>query len=463
MEPAAEDIALGAEATTPVTLNRLWETATRARPTISCRAPARASKGFRRSARRSASSIEWGSPIRPRSNSFTPSATRRHWSRTSQTGWCSSTSTRARSKPCSARAARTSLETLREELRKDLDLHKAGIDIVSVLIEEVHPPAGAAAAYHAVQAAEINASASIFDEVGNSQAHRGRSGAGGLPAHVGRRSDGLRDHSARPPAKRIASRPIAGANKSPAPDAFLLERYYGKPRGQRSPIHSFYDHRPSAEARTKGRSSTCAPFPARRAPSPRGLRKPARRRAAPRRYLRSSPAPRAIARATLGFFHYPLDRLAARMFSHHDTPGGDDHHDHDKLGFSLRIGVAALVLLAAVAAACIVMVPAGEAGVITRFGNPNRVITRSRPRLEDACADREHDSDRPAAANDVHRPAGRRHARWVARLGSSVRRLAGAERSATRPAILALRAQSARRSRAPAAQLRQRRDAHHLQ
>jgi membrane protease subunit HflC len=63
------------------------------------------------------------------------------------------------------------------------------------------------------------------------------------------------------------------------------------------------------------------------------------------------------------------------MFSHHDTPGGDDHHDHDKLGFFLRIGVAALVLLAAVAAACIVMVPAGEAGVITRFGNPNRVIT----------------------------------------------------------------------------------------
>ncbi len=41
----------------------------------------------------------------------------------------------------------------------------------------------------------------------------------------------------------------------------------------------------------------------------------------------------------------------------------------------LRIGVAALVLAAAVAAACIVMVPAGQAEVITRFGNPIRVIT----------------------------------------------------------------------------------------
>jgi modulator of FtsH protease HflC len=41
----------------------------------------------------------------------------------------------------------------------------------------------------------------------------------------------------------------------------------------------------------------------------------------------------------------------------------------------LRIGVAALILAAAVAAACIVMVPADQAEVITRFGSPIRVIT----------------------------------------------------------------------------------------
>jgi membrane protease subunit HflC len=66
------------------------------------------------------------------------------------------------------------------------------------------------------------------------------------------------------------------------------------------------------------------------------------------------------------------------MFTHHHH---DDHdHDHDDdhdHGFepAVRYGVAATVLLAAIAAACIVMVPAGEAGVITRFGNPTRVVT----------------------------------------------------------------------------------------
>ncbi|HEY6455713.1 MAG TPA: protease modulator HflC [Steroidobacteraceae bacterium] len=61
------------------------------------------------------------------------------------------------------------------------------------------------------------------------------------------------------------------------------------------------------------------------------------------------------------------------MFAHHDNdPDGHDHHEYGAL---LRIGVAALILLAAIAAACIVMVPAGEAGVITRFGNPVRVVT----------------------------------------------------------------------------------------
>jgi regulator of protease activity HflC (stomatin/prohibitin superfamily) len=60
-------------------------------------------------------------------------------------------------------------DALRTELAADLDSHQAGVDIVSVLIEEIHPPAGAAAAYHAVQAAEINASASISDETGRAK------------------------------------------------------------------------------------------------------------------------------------------------------------------------------------------------------------------------------------------------------------------------------------------------------
>jgi regulator of protease activity HflC (stomatin/prohibitin superfamily) len=60
-------------------------------------------------------------------------------------------------------------DALREALVADLNAHRAGIDVVSVLIEEIHPPAGAAAAYHAVQAAQINASASISNETGRAK------------------------------------------------------------------------------------------------------------------------------------------------------------------------------------------------------------------------------------------------------------------------------------------------------
>jgi regulator of protease activity HflC (stomatin/prohibitin superfamily) len=56
--------------------------------------------------------------------------------------------------------------SLRTQLAADLDSHQAGIEVISVLIEEIHPPAGAAGAYHAVQAAAINANASISDERG---------------------------------------------------------------------------------------------------------------------------------------------------------------------------------------------------------------------------------------------------------------------------------------------------------
>lgn len=56
----------------------------------------------------------------------------------------------------------------------------------------------------------------------------------------------------------------------------------------------------------------------------------------------------------------------------------DDYQNGGEPPFrkQLRIGVGILILAAAVAAACIVMVPAGQAVVITRFGNPVRVITQ---------------------------------------------------------------------------------------
>ena len=52
-----------------------------------------------------------------------------------------------------------------------------------------------------------------------------------------------------------------------------------------------------------------------------------------------------------------------------------DDSGREEFQFYLRLAVAGLILLVAVAAACITMVPAGEAGVITRFGRPVRVVT----------------------------------------------------------------------------------------
>jgi regulator of protease activity HflC (stomatin/prohibitin superfamily) len=52
-------------------------------------------------------------------------------------------------------------ETLRADLQGAVNADHAGVDIVAVLIDAIHPPAGAAAAYHSVQAAEINADASV--------------------------------------------------------------------------------------------------------------------------------------------------------------------------------------------------------------------------------------------------------------------------------------------------------------
>lgn len=62
---------------------------------------------------------------------------------------------------------------LRSELSRDIAKYRTGADIVSVLIEEIHPPSGAAEAYHAVQAAEINSRAAISDEVGRAERSAG--------------------------------------------------------------------------------------------------------------------------------------------------------------------------------------------------------------------------------------------------------------------------------------------------
>jgi regulator of protease activity HflC (stomatin/prohibitin superfamily) len=71
-------------------------------------------------------------------------------------------------------ARRDSLSnSLSTQLTQDVSAYKAGIEIVAVLIQSIHPPSGAAAAYHAVQAAEIKADASISNETGRAVRAKG--------------------------------------------------------------------------------------------------------------------------------------------------------------------------------------------------------------------------------------------------------------------------------------------------
>jgi regulator of protease activity HflC (stomatin/prohibitin superfamily) len=62
------------------------------------------------------------------------------------------------------RQART--DALRQRLQSELDQAGTGLQAVAVVIEAIHPPAGAADAYHNVRAAEISARASVAVEQG---------------------------------------------------------------------------------------------------------------------------------------------------------------------------------------------------------------------------------------------------------------------------------------------------------
>jgi regulator of protease activity HflC (stomatin/prohibitin superfamily) len=60
----------------------------------------------------------------------------------------------------------TMAATLRTRVQAELDRHDTGLQIVDVVIEAIHPPAGAAEAYHNVRAAEIAARTAVAVEHG---------------------------------------------------------------------------------------------------------------------------------------------------------------------------------------------------------------------------------------------------------------------------------------------------------
>jgi len=116
--------------------------------------------------------------------------------------------------------------TLRAELAADPAIHRSGMDIVSVLIEEIHPPAGAAAAYHAVQAAEINANASIANELGRARRTAGvaREEAHQLTAAADAQAAETVDAAAAAAYRFDADRRAYAADKDP----FLIEHTFDR-------------------------------------------------------------------------------------------------------------------------------------------------------------------------------------------------------------------------------------------
>ena len=71
-------------------------------------------------------------------------------------------------------------DRLRARLQQDLDAAGTGLALTALVINAIHPPGGAADAYHAVQAAQINAEASISAERGRAQATRAAARQGAI-------------------------------------------------------------------------------------------------------------------------------------------------------------------------------------------------------------------------------------------------------------------------------------------
>ncbi len=115
-------------------------------------------------------------------------------------------------------------EALRAGLQAELDRAGSGIELVGMVVEAIHPPPGAAEAYHNVQAAEIVANTAIATERGRAQATAARArqtmtelvdGAqGGAADTVGQAKAGARTFT--------ADQDAAGVGGA----SFLLERYF---------------------------------------------------------------------------------------------------------------------------------------------------------------------------------------------------------------------------------------------
>jgi regulator of protease activity HflC (stomatin/prohibitin superfamily) len=269
-EPAAEEIEVGAEETTPVALNRLWETAHPGQANYLVPSPGTGQQGFQ--------SVSTEISVLYRVGLTDDAALKSVYAVSDPAALVKSVADRlvlqffnSRTLDAVLGARRENVaDSLRNSLQRDVDAHSAGIEIVSVLIEEIHPPAGAAAAYHAVQAAEINANASIFDETGRAKRTAGIAQQEAHQLTAAAKAQAAETlHTADAEAYRF------GADRRAYGDggqAFLLERSYSNLRIalSKAPL-TIIDHRlpaadgPVIDLRTGGgpnRTSGAPPAPA---------------------------------------------------------------------------------------------------------------------------------------------------------------------------------------------------------
>lgn len=118
---------------------------------------------------------------------------------------------------------------LKTAVQRDLDAQKSGLEVLALIVESLHPPGGAAAAYRGVQTAQIVASMQYSREQGRAQttlsvaqadAQRMRDQA---EAAAAERVDSAREEQERSAADILAYR--QGGR------AFLVERYFQNLRG----------------------------------------------------------------------------------------------------------------------------------------------------------------------------------------------------------------------------------------
>jgi regulator of protease activity HflC (stomatin/prohibitin superfamily) len=129
-----------------------------------------------------------------------------------------------------------------QAVQSQLDDLASGVEILAVVIEAIHPPAGAANAYHAVQAAQITAQALVARERGYAAQ---QTNAAQMEASIGhdKASAAAREIEAGAEATQLRFAAEQDAYRS-AGSAFLLERYLaGLSKGLAGAKLLIVDHR----------------------------------------------------------------------------------------------------------------------------------------------------------------------------------------------------------------------------